>query len=379
MFHLGLMKEGFTSRVTSADKCRFKSRVARARVYLRFLRARRYRYRYRSNRTRSFHYTAAMSMEAPPTPVSPAMAPTEKKEKKRKRDKDPEKSAKKQKQDESEAADSRIEEGREDVSAEKKKKKRKERKSKDHEDAQVNGAQTERAGNLEESIPQQESHSTSGHAQDISPAHEEELQKHSPFIQRTTSLYLAISPCAADFPLEGLLAEHVSPLLLTYYPPLKGVLLSFSNARLSEDPHPATEKSDSRVLSQCINEYAVTFTWLTADFLLFRPKRGTWMDGYVRLGNESMIGLVCYNYFNAVIEREKMPKEWTWVAEDAEGDLEEQKGRRKGLADSAGYFRDGRGHKVQGRLVFQVEDFDALQGDGGGSVSIMGTLLPEDG
>lgn len=317
-------------------------------------------------------------MEAPPTPVSPTMVPTDKKEKKRKRDKDPERSAKKQKQDKSEAADSRVEEGREEARVEKKKK-RKEKKTKEGQDTEVNGAHTAPAQDLDDSGPQQEGLSQTEHAQDKPNTHESELQKQSPYIHRTSSLYLPLSPCAANFPLEGLLAEHVSPLLLTYYPPLQGVLLSYSNAHLSEDPHNANGKSDSKVLSQCINEYAVTFTWLTADFLLFRPRRGTWMEGYVRLGNESMVGLVCYNYFNAVIEREKMPKEWTWVAEDAEDDMEEQRGRRKGLAQSAGYFRDGGGQKVEGRLVFRVEDFDALQGDGGGSVSIMGTLLPEDG
>ena len=317
-----------------------------------------------------------MSMDAPPTPVSPTMAPVEKKEKKRKREKDPDKSAKKQKGESAEASDPRVEDAREEGRAEKKKK-RKEKKLKSHQDTQVDGVRAAQAQQPDPSISRTDSDSRTNDAQAISHPDEAKLQIHPPFTQRTASLYLPLSPCAANFPLEGLLAEHVSPLLLTYYPLLQGVLLAYSNARLSEHPQPDTKADDRIVLSQCINEYAVTFTWLTADFLLFRPRKGTWMEGYVRLGNESMIGLVCYNYFNAVIEREKMPQDWTWVAEDEDSEIEEQKGRRRGVVESAGFFRDGQGKRVEGRLVFRVEDFDALQGDGGGSVSIMGTLLPD--
>lgn len=320
-----------------------------------------------------------MSVDAPPTPVSPPMAPVENKEKKRKRDKDLEKSAKKQKREAAAATDTPVDDGREERRAEKRRKKseRKGEKSKSHDHAQVNGAQVQTVDEPGEPKAQPDIDARSETAQARSDANEAELQKHSPFFQRTSSFYLPLSPCAANFPLEGLLAEHISPLLLTYYPPLNGVLLSYSNARLFEHPHSDAEENEGQVLSQCINEYAVTFTWLTADFVLFRPRRGTWMAGYVRLGNENMIGLVCYNYFNAVIERERMPTEWTWVSEDEE--VEEQKGRRRGTVESVGFFRDGHGKRVEGKVVFRVEDFDALQGEGGGSVSIMGTLLPGTG
>lgn len=304
------------------------------------------------------------------------MATAEKKEKKRKRDKDPEKSAKKQKRESAAAKDATADEDAELARAESKRK-RKEKKSKSPEDERVNGVQAvEQSQSIPLSQPEKDTRIQDPSA--ISPADEKRLQKHSPFVTRTTSLYLPLSPCAARFPVEGLLAEHISTLLLTYYPPLQGVLLSFSNARISETPHPDTDqdRQKGKVLTRCINEYAVTFVWLTADFLLFRPRKGTWMEGHVRLGNESMVGLVCYNYFNAVIERDKMPTGWSWVAEDEE-ELEEQKGRRRALVESNGFFRDGEGKRVEGRLVFRVEDFEALVGDGGGGVSIMGTLLSE--
>jgi len=211
---------------------------------------------------------------------------------------------------------------------------------------------------------------------------EELLQSHSPFVQETTSFYLALSPCAYDFPLEGLCAEHISPLLLTYYPPLKGIVLSYSNPRLSEHPdgelkpQASSSKEAKVVLSRSIDEYAVTYVWLTAEFTVFRPKQGTYLEGYVNLQNESILGLVCYNYFNAGIERSRLPKDWRWVGDNAE----QGKGKRKQFQEGEGYFVNGEGEKVDGSLAFRVKDFEATAGSemSVGSINIYGTLVSEE-
>ncbi|KAK3701628.1 hypothetical protein LTR37_015379 [Vermiconidia calcicola] len=204
---------------------------------------------------------------------------------------------------------------------------------------------------------------------------ETRLKSHSPFKKQTTSFYLPLSPCAYNFPLEGLCAEHISPLLLTYFPPLKGVLLSFENPRLSEEPgngvHVKTDKGLKRVLSRSIDEYAVSYIWLTADFLTFKPSRGTYLEGYVSLQNEGMLGLVCYNYFNAVIERDKLPKDWRWIEDE-----DQPKIRKKKFSEGGGHFVDGNGSVIEGRIVFRVDDFEATPGSdtGAGTVSILGSL-----
>lgn len=212
------------------------------------------------------------------------------------------------------------------------------------------------------------------------PSEEELLEQHSPFVQQTASFYLPLSPCAYNSPLEGLCAEHISPLLLTYFPPLNGVVISYEDPRMSEHPTDAVQAKSSKeakaVLSQSINEYAVSYIWLTADFLTFRPKRGAYLEGHVGVQNESMLGLVCYNYFNAVIERDKLPKDWKWVEDEEQAELPTKRKRKK---FGGGYFVDGDGRAVDGRLVFKVEDFEATPGSdtGTGTVSILGTLVSE--
>ena len=208
---------------------------------------------------------------------------------------------------------------------------------------------------------------------------DEQLRTHSPFVEETTSFYLALSPCAYNFPLEGLCAEHISPLLLTYYPPLKGVVMCYRNPRLSEHPsdeqRPQASSSQEAkvVLSKSIDEYAVTYVWLTAEFTVFRPQRGTYLEGHVNLQNESILGLVCYNYFNAGIERSRLPKDWRWVGEESQ----QSEGQQKHLKQGEGYFVNGKGNQVEGRLVFMVRDFEATAGSemGMDSINIHGTLL----
>lgn len=213
------------------------------------------------------------------------------------------------------------------------------------------------------------------------------LETHSPFVQQTASFYLALSPCANDFPLEGLCAEHISPVLLTYYPPLKGIVLSYENARLSESPeeaaraHATSSKEASTVLAKSIDEYAVTYVWLTADFILFRPHQGSYLEGHVNLQNESLLGMVCYNYFNAGIEWNQLPKDWRWVSDEG-GALDVGMSRGKGkkaAQEGEGHWVDAEGNKVEGRLVFRVRDFEATPGSdsGAGSINIYGSLLSE--
>lgn len=226
-------------------------------------------------------------------------------------------------------------------------------------------------------------HGRASTSKPVTASNEGKLVTQSPFVKQTTSFYLPLSPCAYHFPLEGLCAEHISPLLLTYYPPVGGVVISYSSPRLSEHANDGLQVDTSdrtkAVLSRCIDEYAVTYIWLTAEFLLFKPRRGTYLEGYVSLQNEGILGLVCYNYFNAVIEREKLPEDWRW---EEDGDDVSDKGQAKRTSKAvagAGYFVDGQGQKIEGRIVFRVEDFEATPGSDSstGTASILGTLKSE--
>ncbi|CAK3751919.1 DNA-directed RNA polymerase I subunit RPA43 [Lecanosticta acicola] len=175
----------------------------------------------------------------------------------------------------------------------------------------------------------------------------------APFLQIRTSFYLPLSPCAYRYALDGLCAEHLSPHVLQYYPPLHGVLLSYTNLSLSQQPPRGTttdsSDEDESVLCKSINEYGVSFVWLTGDFTIFRPEKGTTLEGDVNLQSESVLGLMCYNYFNASVDRDSVPEDWTW--------------------DGEHWLRNGK--SVSGRVSFKVVDFEP---SGDGAISITGSL-----
>jgi len=167
----------------------------------------------------------------------------------------------------------------------------------------------------------------------------------SPFHVQTASLYLPLAPVSQKYPLEGLCAEHISPLILTYYPPFNGVLLSFSNPRLSEKPY---GNDGETVLLQNIDEYAVSWCWLTAEFLLFKPEKGALLEGYINLQNEGHLGIVCWNLFNASIERKRLPEDWEWRDVSQMRNDEDAGPGETYAEEGAGYYVDGEGNKVEG-------------------------------
>lgn len=221
----------------------------------------------------------------------------------------------------------------------------------------------------------------------------------SPFQNQTSSLYLPLSPVAQSHPIQGLCAEHISPLILNYYAPFNGVIISFSNPRLSNDGDKSSVTDGrQKVFARSINEYAANFVWLTADFLIFRPENGSVVEGFINLQNETNIGLVCWNFFSASIERKRLPKDWKWVPggmsvgkrkkklkkpADDEMDVDDESQGTVDLTldfgDVEGHFEDARGSRIGGVVRFKVHSVDAPRTANRdySILSIKGTLLSE--
>lgn len=213
-------------------------------------------------------------------------------------------------------------------------------------------------------------HRTDKHSSQASNPEEKGAQ--SPFHIQTSSLYLPLAPISQKNPLEGLCAEHLSPLILTYYPPFNGVLLSYSNPRLSEKPF---GNDGEHVLLNNIDEYAVSWTWVTADFLLFKPATGIELEGYVNLQNEGHLGIVCWNLFNASIERKRLPADWEWKdVSQMENEEDEEQGETY-AEEGAGYYVDGEGNKIKGMVKFRIMEIESSHDKERGFLSIEGTML----
>lgn len=219
----------------------------------------------------------------------------------------------------------------------------------------------------------------------------------SPFYEKSYSLYLPISPISYHYPLSGLCAEHLSPLILKYYSPFHGVVLSYANVRFTPQTQEISANENGKpapILARSIDEYAASFAWITADFLIFSPKRGNYIEGWINLQNQGNLGLLCWGFFNAHIERKRLPKDWIWVScttqshitrnnernhsiNDEKSQRDEEQHRTDSVDVEEGYFQDGNGKKVEGLVRFWVKDVESSRGVDreNNFVSIKGTML----
>ncbi|GJC98826.1 RNA polymerase Rpb7-like domain-containing protein [Colletotrichum higginsianum] len=193
---------------------------------------------------------------------------------------------------------------------------------------------------------------------------------------------------------------HLEPLVNRYVPELKGVLLAFRNVAVSEQPgrrHAATNDSEHCDLVS-VDEYAVGFGYVTVDVDLFLPRRGAWMEGSINLENEGHIGVVCWGKFNASIESARLPPEWRWVhagsaeaasyvADPFDNDDDDNASARAAEDEhgavrqihTTGFWVDGAGDKVKGRVRFRIKAFDVGVSGDHGYLSLEGTMLDAAG
>ncbi|SPO06679.1 uncharacterized protein DNG_09371 [Cephalotrichum gorgonifer] len=209
-----------------------------------------------------------------------------------------------------------------------------------------------------------------------------------PVVMQQVARWVPLWPRGWNQPITAAIEQHFTPKLNRYDGEVGGVLLGFKNVCLNDRPTrkgAATEDREAvKLLS--VNEFGVGFCWLIADLELFLPKRGSSMEGELTFQNQGHIGVVCWDRFNASIEATRLPATWSWVAVSEEdfgmgGDYMdvdgEQAGGEDGSATPLGYWADGDGNKVEGKLQFRIKNYDiGLSGDHS-FLCIEGTMLDE--
>ncbi|KAK9476653.1 hypothetical protein V1514DRAFT_164620 [Lipomyces japonicus] len=204
------------------------------------------------------------------------------------------------------------------------------------------------------------------------------------FFFTEASLYLSLAPMYALTPLQGLRTQHLDPLTMTYYPPVGGVVLACLDVEI-----------DKRDGAKIAGDSPFAFTWVTAKFLVWRPKRGDILQGRINLQARSHIGLLVNDVFNASITRDKIPATWKFIenksdedselgtpapdaqedeelaAEDEDQENEQQEELQDLEHKSLGYWVDEYGEKIEGKLTFVIESLQTSSK----VVSVAGSLI----
>ncbi|EOA81925.1 hypothetical protein ACJQWK_05371 [Exserohilum turcicum] len=209
------------------------------------------------------------------------------------------------------------------------------------------------------------------------------------------SQYVCIPPSCLSDPFSAVCATVLSPLLLTYFPAARGVILAYEDVDLSSSPPTAsatTSKSRSKraqngatndspaepLLLRHVDEYAAPFLWATASFLVWRPVRNAYLDAHVTDQAKTHITLAHLNTFPVSILKEHIPADWSWHQNET-GKV--KKGWDESLSDEGGWWVNGDGEKVEGELRVRIRDVDGRmdgRGKGKGFLRVDGSLLSEE-
>ncbi|KIW70321.1 hypothetical protein PV04_02604 [Phialophora macrospora] len=247
-----------------------------------------------------------------------------------------------------------------------------------------------------------------------------ESEDPSSFYSTRSSLYLPIPAVSLESSTSSVLATHLAPLLLTYFPPVQGIVLAFSSPVLSAKPDsginlpllpPRSGDVEARpeIFAATADEFGVCWAWLTATFLVFRPQKGDELYGWTNVTSEGFVGLVSYNYFQTAVGKARIPGDWKWNGPSREEAQQNRKKGRRGrlrgedgadgtqeqntqdtdatvvetlssqisLGEDVGHFADADGAKIKSTLKFRVVDTEAVPAHDRNkwSLQIDGTLL----
>lgn len=182
------------------------------------------------------------------------------------------------------------------------------------------------------------------------------------YTERITQ-YVSLPPAALAAPLPALCASVFSPLLLSYFPPARGIVLAYEDVALSSSPPGSTTDSQDEVFLRHVDEYAAPFLWATATFLIFRPRRGSWISARVTGQSKTHITLSYLNLFPVSVLATQLPETWTFAA---------------GATDE-GVWQTAEG-ELSGDVQVRLLDFDArTDGKGKGKgLRLEGSLVGEE-
>jgi DNA-directed RNA polymerase I subunit RPA43 len=196
----------------------------------------------------------------------------------------------------------------------------------------------------------------------------------SPFRLINATMYVPLSPISISptHASASLIAEHLAPLLLTYYPPFQGIVLAYSNGSISESPPvPGQDNSSSSqpdfdnpkplTLALTANEYGVLYLYLTATFLIFSPQKGHVLEGWVNVQSEGFVGAIAHNLFSVGIERKRVPNSWKWIPPGADEDEVDTAGdKKKGYLSATSGDEDGAAGSNKPAFDAEKEHFTPL-------------------
>lgn len=171
------------------------------------------------------------------------------------------------------------------------------------------------------------------------------------FSKVNAKLYLSLAPCHITNPINGLKAQHLDSLIMTYFPQAEGVVISYSNIKILKDGYQYEDTNGVvTVLAKVGDSSPFTFVWVSVDFIVWKPQVNDFIEGYIYMQTASHIGLLIHDTFNASIKKFNIPQNWEFVPQQVDEVSEEDSKVR-----NMGYWVDENGAKIEGKIKFMIK------------------------
>lgn len=135
------------------------------------------------------------------------------------------------------------------------------------------------------------------------------------------ALYVSLAPMYLENPLQGIMKQHLNPLVMKYNNKVGGVVLGYEGLKIL-DADPLNEENLSAKLIKITPDTPFGFTWCHVNLYVWQPQVGDVLEGYIFIQSASHIGLLIHDAFNASIKKNNIPADWTFVHNEVEEDAD---------------------------------------------------------
>lgn len=198
-------------------------------------------------------------------------------------------------------------------------------------------------------------------------------------IRVAMSLYVSLAPVYQQNPEQGIMKQHLNPMVMKYNNQVNGMVLGYDSLRIL-DADPLNSEHAPNKLIKLTPDTPFAFAWCDVNLYVWQPQVGDIIEGWIFIQSASHIGLLIYDAFNASIKKNNIPADWTFVDKQSEEepsrDPNETSEESQGFAyRSLGHWVDADGERIDGKIKFTVKSVYTT----GKVVSVEGTLLADQG
>lgn len=195
------------------------------------------------------------------------------------------------------------------------------------------------------------------------------------------SFYASLAPIYSQNPSQGIMKQHLNPMVMKYNSKVNGVVLGYKDLKIL-DADPLNDGSSDNKLVKLTADTPFGFTWCHVDLYVWQPHVGDVIEGWIFIQSASHIGLLIHDAFNASIKKNHIPEDWTFIHNEEEdtsspsrdqNNEEEDRPKSSYVSRSLGHWVDADGEHVDGKLKFIVRNIYTT----GRVISVEGTLLTD--